>query len=188
MKKSTYIFFLLTISLVFLPNLSFAAKKQAVCLSSDGKLIVKRKCKEKKGETTLDAAGLGNLVDVNSVPGPSGEQGPKGEEGPKGDKGDAGPAGSDGSLDITPVFADLNPTIAAGAHYIGFGGFCPTGKYSISGSCQAPQNSQLTLVSHSVNAPQLDDHFSYTCVWRNDTGAPVQENLKVKFFCISIPE
>ncbi|MCB0318497.1 MAG: collagen-like protein, partial [Bdellovibrionales bacterium] len=173
--------------LALTPDQSFAAKKQALCLTSEGKLIVKRKCKTNKGESTLDAEGLGNLVDVNSVPGPSGDQGPKGDEGSQGPQGDEGPAGQDGSFDISPVLASHNPTINPGTHYVAFGGFCPNGKYSVAGSCVAPQNSALTLVSHGVNSPQLSDHFSYTCIWRNDTGAPVQEALTVKFFCLSIP-
>ncbi|MCB0336860.1 MAG: hypothetical protein KDD62_11170, partial [Bdellovibrionales bacterium] len=66
-------------------------------------------------------------------------------------------------------------------------GFCPTGKFSMAGSCSVSQNSLLTLVSHGVNSPSIDNHFSYTCVFRNDTGSTIVSDIEVKFFCISEP-
>lgn len=179
---------------------AFAAnRKQKICLSEDGQLIVKKRCK--KVETTLNLQELTTTLGATGPVGPAGPQGAQGaqgETGPqgvKGDTGDAGPQGPQGetglpaSMDVTPVYAVYNNvSIAAGENHLVFGGFCPTGQFSIAGSCKVGQESPLTLVSHSVNAPQIDDHFSYSCVWRNETASTVIEpKIEVKFFCISLP-
>ena len=61
---------------ILIPNNAFAARQKA-CLKEDGSVVIKRRCRAKKGEAVL------NLSDISAtLQGPKGEKGDQGEDGP----------------------------------------------------------------------------------------------------------
>jgi hypothetical protein len=75
--------------LLILPTTLFAKPMKACLKESTGKVVIKRKCNEAKGQKELDSSLLSGLA-VSQV-GPQGPVGPQGATGPQ------GPAGADGA-------------------------------------------------------------------------------------------
>jgi len=82
------------IILFLFPAVSYATPSR-ICLKSDtGKIVVKHKCRAKKGEQEINAEILQGLGATQVGPaGPAGPKGSNGEKGGSGDNGEQGPPG-----------------------------------------------------------------------------------------------
>ena len=81
-KVSNMFFALLGIATLFFP-LEIHAARQKVCVTEEGKVVIKRKCSARKNLTPLDLTQLASTI-----------QGPKGDAGDQGLRGDTGPSGT----------------------------------------------------------------------------------------------
>lgn len=109
--KSTHYPALLFILLGFtsaLPTLSqaqdtnnFILKRQKLCMTTDGKIFVRRKICKRFGEERVDATSLIELISANlsfdaPTPGEKGDKGDTGAQGPQGEQGLQGETGQQG--------------------------------------------------------------------------------------------
>lgn len=109
------------------------AKPQKACLkSSTGKIVVKRKCNKRKGQTRISAEVLQGLG--ASQVGPAGPEGPQGEQGVPGLPGAQGPQGPAGLLSVVTRTKDRS-TVSRGTYTLDV--LCDEGEVALSGGCRA---------------------------------------------------
>lgn len=156
---------------VLVPS-AFAAR-QKVCVAADGKVVIKRKCSQKKGQTEMSLGLISSSIDVQS--GPVGPQGETGSQGPKGDTGEQGPAGMDGAVGPQgPAGAMGLQTVEHTENYpfLSLGSLrtitisCPNGKVVIAGGCRGPSASGDEVILSSSYPYQ---GTSWRCGFRSTT-------------------
>ena len=111
MKRATSIILAL-VCFAHVPSVAIAAK-QRICLTTDGSLLVKKRCKTSAGELVLSltelSASLGTTEGTEGPAGPQGATGPQGPAGPQGVKGDQGLVGPEGPVGLQGVQGNPGP-------------------------------------------------------------------------------
>ena len=146
----------------FTPSESFARPLKA-CITTDGTVIVKKRCKKSKGEQQLD---------ISLLP----STGPQGPAGPTGAAGEQGIPGRDGVLGYEELANTFNQSYGP-LQALGAGSpACPTGKIPIAGACEVDEPDLFLWSAYREGAQWL-------CFWKNSTGSTIVANTTAVVHC-----
>ncbi len=152
--------------IVTTPPAALAARQKA-CVKEDGRVVIKRRCRENKKESPL------NLLDIaTSIQGEAGPQGPQGIQGSQGGAGQPGPQGEQG-LQGDPGVSNYLRTeeqfndILNANELASYTSNCTEGRTILSGGCTVLFPDSVMLVD-SLPSPINE---GWRCRARNTSGS-----------------